>query len=342
MVVAESTIFNDIVGRISQIGLDFHIDHILEHARLNSKEADRSIKKLPEFKGEKARSGIIISAGPSIHKRNSIQRIKESGYHGTIIAIDASYIACLKAGLIPDYVVTMDPNPTRMVRWFGDHDFEENTKNDDYYTRQDLNVEFRRNSTKQNEYHIQIVDQYGHLSKAIVATTAPRNVVARIREANMETYWWNPLMDDPNEAGSLTRKLYNMNKLPCMNTGGNVGTTAWVFANSILKLPRIALVGMDLGYYMDTPIEMTQTYYELIHHLGGRTHIKQCFKEYEFPLTKERYYTDPTYFWYRKNFLELLSRALSQTINCTEGGTLFGENLACDNLNNYLEGNAHG
>ncbi len=40
-------------------------------------------------------------------------------------------------------------------------------------------------------------------------------------------------MDDPTQTGSLTRRLYEMNKLPCMNTGGNVGTTAWIFANSI-------------------------------------------------------------------------------------------------------------
>ncbi|MBN1870841.1 MAG: motility associated factor glycosyltransferase family protein [Candidatus Omnitrophica bacterium] len=343
MINSSQTLFFDrIVDQISEIGLDFHVNNIFQHAEKNSADVKRSIKQLPALKGNKARTGIVISAGPSLRKKNSIQRIFDSDYQGSIIAIDAAYIACLKAGLIPDYVVTMDPNPTRMVRWFGDHDFEKNTGNDDYYTRQDLDVDFRRNSQEQNRRHIELVNQHGPLSKAIIATSAPRNVVTRIKEARLDMYWWNPLMDDPTRQGSLTRRLYEMNGLPCINTGGNVGTTAWIFANSVLKLPRVAIVGMDLGYYMDTPIEMTQTYYELIHHLGGRENIKGCFKEYEFPLDQQKYYTDPTYFWYRKNLLEMLERAPGKTVNCTEGGTLFGPHIECVRLDRFLEESAHG
>ncbi len=343
MKTKQASIFDDIVRQIPDIGLGYHLDRIFAHAKSNAPEFKKTIKDLPPLKEKKALSGIVISAGPSLFKRDIIRRILKSDYQGTIIAIDASYVACLKAGLVPDFLVTMDPNPTRMVRWFGDHNFEAHTKNDDYYTRQDLNVEFRRNSIEQNKLHIELVNQHGHLSKGIIGSSAPANVLARMKEANFDLYWWNPLMDNPAKHGSLTRKLYAMNKLPCMNTGGNVGTTAWVFANSILKLPHIALTGMDLGYYRDTPFEMTQTYYELLHHIGDAGDIRQCFKEYEFPLTKERYYTDPTYYWYRKNILELLVNGSSKTVNCTEGGTLFSEQLPCASLDGFLDGGtSHG
>ena len=59
--------------------------------------------------------------------------------------------------------------------------------------------------------------------------------------------------------------------------------------------------------------------------------------DFEFPLTKEKFYTDPTYFWYRRNFLELLSQSKKPTFNCTEGGTLFDEKLQCVNLDDFLK-----
>jgi len=330
-------LFDDIVNEVQQIGVDVHEHQIIKHAQANLSSVTKSIKQLAPLNEEKLQSAILISAGPSVHKNNSINQIVEHNYKGTVIAVDGTYIACLKAGLIPDFVVTLDPHPTRMVRWFGDHDFEKHIQSDDYFSRQDLNVEFRKNSIEQNKQHIELVNKYGHLSKIIVSSSAPHNVVQRIKEAKFDDYWWNPLVDNPHQPNSITRKLYKINKLPCMNTGGTVGSASWVFAHSILKLPRIALVGVDLGYYHETPYELTQTYYELIAHLGSEDSIKDCFREYEFPLTKEKFYTDPTYFWYRKNFLELLQKSTSETYNCTEGGTLFGDNVKCVILKDFLE-----
>ncbi len=328
--------FENIVEKIPQIGIKVHGQRILEHARLNLPDMTKTIKDLPVLDSVKARSAVIISAGPSVRRQNSIQRIVESKYKGTIIVTDGSYAASIKAGLFPDFMLTLDPHPTRMVRWVGDHDFEKHTANDDYFTRQDLNIEFRQNSIQQNEEHIILVNKHGHLTKAIVASTAPRNLVARLKEAKFDMYWWHPLVDDPYAPQSLTRKLYAIKKIPCMNTGGTVGVAAWVFANSILKIPTIGLVGMDFGYPAETPIEKTQTYYELIEHLGGKEELEQCFIEYEFPLTKEKFYTDPTYFWYRKNFLELFAYSTTKAYNCTEGGTLIDERIPCVTLEKFI------
>ena len=324
------------MNQITDIGVKSHTRLILENARRNLSAVKKSLRDLPRLSDEKSRSAIVISAGPSVHKQNSIKKILSSGYQGTIIAVDGAYIACLKAGLFPDFVLTLDPHPTRIVRWFGDPDFIKHSERDDYFARQDLDVEFRKNTIEQNKYHIQLVNQHGFRTRAIVSCSAPRNVVQRVEEARFDAYWWNPLVDDPRESESITRQLYNLNKLPCMNTGGTVGTAAWVFADAILKIPSIALVGMDLGYYTATPFTQTQMYYEMINHFGGKEGIEECFVHFTFPLTGEQFYTDPTYFWYRKNFLELLQKARSQTFNCTEGGTLFGENVKCISLDEFL------
>lgn len=330
--------FNAIVDQVTDIGCKQHADRLIEHATLNLADLENSIKKILPPTGDKAKSGIVISAGPSVHKRKTIKRLIDAGYKGTIIAVDGAYIACLKAGLIPDYVVTLDPHLTRIVRWFGDNEFEEHTKNDDYFARQDLDIEFRKNSIEQNKQHIELVNKYGHLTKAIVATSAPRNVVKRLKEAKFDIYWWNPLVDDPNNAKGLTRQIYNINKIPCMNTGGTVGTAAWVFAVTYLKLPAVALAGMDLGYYHDLPREQTQLYYELLNHLNNnKDDLEQYFVNFEFPLTKEKFYTDPTYYWYRRNFFDLLLRAPhAKTINCTEGGTLYGDGVQCMYLEDFI------
>jgi len=328
--------FDQIVDQISEIGRDRHKDDLIRNAQQNLDHADKSIKALTKAKGKKAESCIVISAGPSVHKKQSIKKIKESNYPGLVIAADGAYIACLKQDFVPDYVITLDPHPTRMVRWFGDPDFEEHAKKDDYFARQDLDVKFRENTLKQNQCHIELVNKYGPQTKILVASCAPANVVARLKESSMDAYWWNPLVDDPSQEDSLTRAMHKINKLPCINTGGNVGTAGWVFAQSVFSIPNIALCGMDFGYYEETPKEKTQLYYELLNHLGDKEKVLECFMDFKFPLNGDKFYTDPTYYWYRKNFLDLLDRSTCRSVNCTEGGTLFDDKMKCLYLDDYI------
>lgn len=328
--------FLGVVARITDVGRQHHATHILEHAWQNKPKVRKSLATLEHPTGTKAESCVVISAGPSVHRKNSIRRILDSGYTGTVIAVDGAYVACLRNGLIPDYVVTLDPHTTRVVRWFGDPDFEENSRHDDYFQRQDLDIEFRKNSIEQNLQNINLVNRHGARTRALVATTAPANVAQRIEESGFDMYWWNPLVDDPHSPGSLTRQLHEINRLPCINTGGNVGGAAWTLASAYLKIPKVALTGMDFGYYADTPITMTQTYHELIHHAGSADGLERFFCDFTFPLTGENFYTDPTYYWYRRNFLQLLEKSTSWTVNCTEGGTLFGDRIECLYLEDYV------
>ena len=329
--------FVDVVSKITNIGKDWHSNDLVVNANYNAPYTEKSFKDLPELSVQKLKSAIIISAGPSLHKFNVLKKLKKSNFDGCIVAIDGSLVKCLKNGIIPDYVLTLDPHPTRMVRWFGDYNFEENTRKDDYFSRQDLDVEFRNNSIKENQANIDLVNKYASQIKLIICSSAPKNVVKRALDAGFDMYWWNPIVDAPQNPESLTRKIYHINKKSCMNTGGTVGTAAWVFANAILKIPKIAITGMDLGYHRDTPIEMTQTYYELQEFVSNRAELEQLFPTFDFPLTGEQFYTDPTYFWYRKNFLELHNQAAGITYNCSEAGTLFADNILCITLDEFLQ-----
>lgn len=327
--------FEKLADEITSIGMDWHAEAIVENSKWNKQFITKSIRDVPKPRGEKALSAIIISAGPSLYKNNILARIKATGFRGSIIAIDGSYVRCIKAELKPDYVLTLDPHPTRLVRWFGDPDFEQNLEGDDYFSRQDLDVAFRTNSIEENQRNIALVDQHGNNQKLIICSTAPKNVVERTRAVGFDAYWWAPLVDNPEKPGSLTRAIVNETQLPAMNTGGTVGTAAWVFALMALKIPQIAVVGMDLGYYKsDTSYFQTQTYYSLRDRVGEEN-IHEYFPEFTYPGKDEKFYTDPTYYWYRTNMLDMIKASETKVFNCTGGGTLVGPGVECVEIEDF-------
>lgn len=333
--IAISSSFSDLTDQITSIGLEWHADVIIRNSISNKSYIKKSIKDVPRPKNIKSLSAIVISAGPSLYKNRILERIKDCGYQGTVIAIDGSYVRCIKAGIVADYTLTLDPHPTRLVRWFGDPNLEENLEGDDYFSRQDLDIAFRNNSILENKRNIDLVNTYGKGAKLIICSSAPCNVVNRINEVGFDPYWWAPLVDDPIKSESITRRIVQETGLPAMNTGGTVGTAAWVFALSVLNIPRIAVVGMDLGYYKsDTSYFQTQTYHSLKERVG-QENLEDYFPEFVYPPTGEIFYTDPTYYWYRKNLLDLLSASKSTLYNCTGGGTLYGSGVKCLEIEDF-------
>ena len=312
--------FYELINEITKLGYDYHKETILENSKRNAPYITKTIR---ELKDTEKRRCLVISAGPSLYRQRTLQRINPEGI--CIVAIDGSYIQCLKAGIVPDYVVTLDPHPTRMVRWFGDPDFENNLNGDDYFARQDLDVDFRKNSLSENEANIRLVDE--HKAPLIICSTAPANVVKRTQAFNR--YWFAPLIDAPQSSG-LTDDLTAITGLPALNTGGTVGTAAWNFAHSVLGCKDIAVVGMDLGYSMDTPFNMTQTWPQL----KDLKPIYEFFPHFTTPYGE--YYTDPTYWWYRENLLDLLEANECQLTNCSEAGMLFGERIKNVSLETWL------
>jgi hypothetical protein len=327
--------FSKLIRDIDGIAKAWHQDSIVDNCIKNKTYISKTISDLPEIKNKE--KAVVINAGPSLHHRKTLETLNKYNFNGPIIAIDGSYVKCLKAGIIPDYVLTMDPHAKRVVRWFGDPDYEENLDGDDYFSRQDLDIDFRADSLKHNRINIDLVNKFAPRTKLIIAATAHSSVVKRVKDSGFEMYWWLPLVDDPESHDSLTRKMYEETRLPALNTGGNVGTSAWVFAQFWLEVQKVAVIGMDLGYYKNMPYEMTQGYYELLKHIGKDNLTDEYFPKIMNPLTKEEFYTDPTYFWYKKNILELTKNSSTTLYNCTEGGTLCGDGIVNLYFDDFLK-----
>lgn len=311
----------------------------LANAEKNQPRIRRSVLDLAREPLGEGDAALVVAAGPSLHRRRSLDRIKAAGFRGTIVAADGALGACLRAGVVPHVVVSVDPHPGRIVRWFGDPALTAPPE-DDYFRRQELDPAHVRDELAANRALVELVNRHGPAIRAAVSTSAAPAVTERCAEAGMELYWWNPMYDDYERPDSLSRRLHRMNGLPCINGGGNVGTAAWVLSHAVLGRRRVGIVGMDLGYAPGTPYEKTQYYPELRELLGERW--REGFIHLENPDTGETWFTDPAYFWYREVFLEMAREARCRTYNCTEGGLLFGPGIETVRLEEFLSAAAKG
>jgi Protein of unknown function DUF115 len=311
----------------------------LANAERNRPRIARSVLELAETPLGTGDAAIVVGAGPSLHRRRSLERLRASGFAGTIVAADGALGACLRAGVVPHVVVSVDPHPERIVRWFGDPTLMA-PRDDDYFRRQEMDPEHRADEIGANRVLVDLVDAYGPKIKVAAATSAAPAVVERCEQAGMDIYWWNPMYDDYDKPDSLSRRLWEMNGLPCLNGGGNVGTAAWVLTHAVLGKRRIGLIGIDLGYAPGTSFEKTQYYPELRDMLGDR--YREAFIHTRNPSTGETWFSDPAYHWFRDVFLEMARDADCQTVNCTEGGLLFGPGITTAALDTFLETAAGG
>src|SRR3989475_7658617 len=104
----------------------------LANAESNRPRIARSVLELAETPVGTGDAAVVVGAGPSLHRRRSLERLRGSGFAGTIVAADGALGACLRAGVVPHVVVSVDPHPERIVRWFGDPTLEK-PRDDDYF-----------------------------------------------------------------------------------------------------------------------------------------------------------------------------------------------------------------
>lgn len=303
----------------------------IANARKNAPLIKNSIMDIPPA-GK--RPVMLISAGPSLHAQKSLLAIKNSGFSGITVAVDGTLGHCLRNGIVPDYVLTVDPHPHRIVRWFGDTKFMVRPQ-DDYFMRQDLDPALNRDEVARNNELIELVNRHGPKIKAIISSSVSHDIALRCIESGMGLYWWNPLYDDFLAPGSFSKMLFRMTKAPCMVTGGNCGTSAWVFSHSVLKSPKVAMVGMDFSYPPGTPVEKTQ-YFDILKELMPDEPGKGLIKVFN-PYLGETWHTDPAYYWYSESFKQMARVAPCKTYNCTEGGILFGRGIVFNRLKTTLK-----
>ena len=87
---------------LKNIYLNFFMEHIKD---IND------IKEI--FFTEKGKPAIVIGAGPSLHKYKHLELLAQSEFYknkeGPIITTSHTVKDCLEAGVIPDYMVLLDP-----------------------------------------------------------------------------------------------------------------------------------------------------------------------------------------------------------------------------------------
>lgn len=328
-----------LVEDMARITLDRIGDEGIRNAKANLPflERGRSLKDLRRALPGEGDEALVIAAGPSLHRAPVAREIKSHAFRGAIIATDSSMRYCLKNGIVPDLVVTLDPHSKRIVRWFGDPNLSQaDLEADDYFSRQDMDRAFG-DQLHANEEILELLNAHGKMIRLALSTSASPAVVHRAIQTGMQIYWWNPMYDDPEEPGGVTRELHRMNGLPCMNAGGNVGSACWMMAHAVLEKRRVALTGVDFSYYDGTPYRSTQYYREAVA-LVGEENLDSLFVRIFNPYLAKWFFTDPAYLWYRNAFLEMVQDADCKTYNCTEGGILFGEGIDFVPLKDFLSG----
>ena len=292
---------------------------------------------LRDFKFEKKNSALIVSGGPSLRVINNIDLIKKYKDSFIIISTDGSLFYLLENNIIPDLIVSLDPHPTRIIRWFGDQKLsKKKLTEDNYFRSQDIDIKFK-NEIMVNKKILKLTSKFGRRFNLALCTSAPENVVKRLIKIKSKIYWWNPFLDDVDKKKiSYSEKLYNINKLPLINSGGNVGSACWMIAANVLNCKNIGMIGMDFSYYIDTNLKQTQ-YYGILKKNFGTKYINKFYKRIFNPYVKKYFYTDYVYNWYKDIFLEMINDSKNNTINCTEGGILFGKSIKNMKLKDFFK-----
>jgi hypothetical protein len=318
---------------------DRHGEMAMANIRRNAalSKQGRSLSALRDATIGAGDSAIVIAAGPSLRRFDPIKAIKSRDYRGALIVTESAIAYCLKAEVVPHLVVSVDPHPQRIVRWFGDPELDEKTiRGDDYYRRQDMDPAFT-DEIRHNRELLDLLARHGKSMRIALSTSASEAVVRRARDIGMDIFWWNPMLDDPDQPGSRTREAWSLNRFPCVNAGGNVGTACWMMAHAVLSKKHVALTGMDFAYYDDTPYSSTQYYRETLT-LVGEKDLRRLYPRFLNPHTRTWFYTDPAYLWYREAFLEMVPDADCMTYNCTGGGIIFGQGIRFQPIEEFLDG----
>jgi len=321
---------------IAENTLKFRAPLGLEHAQLNLSYISHSVLDLPAELPKLPESAVVVAAGPSLRRQRIIPRLKVLQDQFTIVCCDGALPMCLRGGLVPDIVVSVDPHRDRIVRWFGDPNLNERP-DDDYYRRQDLDIYMREDEHNRNIEVLELVNRHGPNILAAFSTSVAPDVTERCHGLGMKIYWWNPLYDDWSKPNSYTRQVFELTGgIPCMTGLGHTGGAAWVLAHSILGSKRVAIMGMDLGYPEGTSVVNTQ-FYEYVKHLPLEQ-AESLLLRVENPHTEGAYMTDPVYYWYRETMLEAIQLADCITVNCTGEGILFGKGIQWENIEDFAVG----
>ena len=75
--------FADTVNDITNIGYQWHEKMLLDNSKFNVPYIEKNVSELKKLQNGNRNSAIVVSAGPSLHNLDIINRIKKAGYNRT-------------------------------------------------------------------------------------------------------------------------------------------------------------------------------------------------------------------------------------------------------------------
>ncbi len=242
---------------------------------------------------------LVIGAGPSVRELKHLEMLKKSKYDGTIIATDRMLIPILKAGIVPDYVCSVDADVNDIPPFF-DH---------------------------------KLVDMHKDDITAIFSTFVSKNVFDHWKGDN---YFFITAVDDLNSATSLTRGLHYMTKNTVIPGVGDVGGMSWQFAHG-LECNPIILIGMDYSEKKLTDLPDYHQYYKNVD--PKVRDVKKYFHRHYNPFFKNFCWSgllfESCYDTLKDRFKMLYPHG-QRTINCTGGGLIHGPHVECMHFQDFL------
>ena len=251
---------------------------------------------------------VLVGRGPSLLINHHPELLAKHQGKVCIVSTDGALPQLIKAGVNPNYSVSIDGHPSLVAK---------------FYSAAPANEEM----------------------KIIVGASVAKATVDAARSLG-ELYWFLPLWDDYRLPESIVRVLTfmsssskNPNGCPALRAGAQAGVCALTVAFHLLGAKPIALIGMDQGYPEGFPYEET-AYYKSAKEAGVNMEtFQQIMTRYTHPVLG-RSYADPVFRQYRKGMIDCISELPKEFLpisNCTEGGTLFGPNIECVRFEDWLE-----
>lgn len=252
-------------------------------------------------------SAVCIGAGPSLQERGHLKLLRDNCGDRVIISTAHSLIPCLEAGIIPHFTAIVDGSDKMMN--FIDHPLV-----DEYANH--INMVFCASA------HPDVVKQWKGDKKYFFLSGIPQNLVP-----NVDTFL-----------------SFLLPKLSELDTGGNSGSFNVSLA-SYLGCNPVAMIGMDLGYPKEFPYEKTM-YFKAYAQSIGREYkntkdmISKCYTDFHHPVFGTDSYYDFVYEVFRDSLFNMVKvnkeARGTNVINCTEGGSIFDENIECMKFIDYL------
>ena len=269
------------------------------------------IKEVSGKYDELDKPAIMIGAGPSLVDNASgtdhLKMIAESNFDGIIIATDRILKDCYEHGINPDYVVVVDGSKRIYDRFFDNDIVRDGT----HHTTAIL----------ANHTHSSVVKEWGEYGGDIIFYTSaiPNEVL-------------------PNASSIIGRITDNTE----LNTGGNCGSLGINVAH-YLKCSPVALIGMDLSYKIGTPLSETQ-YYQSYKEKTGYTDEElwenELFMTFHNPFFDSDCIIDAMFTTYleplRDFWIPEFVKNGTRIINCTEGGSIYGDGVECGWFKDFL------